>query len=352
MRKVTLNIPNNEINIYIGDCLSLIKDFIDIKQKILVITDENVCRLHLDELKKVINIDYLFILSSKPENNKTLDTYEKCIDYALKNCINRNTTVIAFGGGAVSDFTGFFASTYKRGMKLINIPTTLLAHDSAIGGKNGLNFANYKNIIGTFYQPQVILYHLPFLKTLPNNEILSGFGEIIKHDLLADGYLLHEVLDSNKPLLEYFADLEVIEEIVYRAILVKKLYIEMDIYDLLGRRQFLNFGHTLGHALEVSYSLSHGEAISFGMCFDLFLANNPLYKELYKALKKWGYFNKIDFKLDDVISLIKNDKKKTSAKIKFIGLKEIGNPYEINISIEEFKVKYLEYMRSINEISW
>lgn len=345
MKKVIIDLQNDKYQVYIGDCISYLKEFIN-NQKVLFITDENVKGLYLDTLKKIINIDYIFTLGKNPEACKNLVYYEKCVKYALENYIDKKIIVLAFGGGAVTDFAGFFASTYKRGIDFISLPTTLLSHDSAVGGKTALNIGNTKNVIGSFYQPKVVLFHLPFLKSLSKSDILSGFGEIFKHDFLDSGYLFQEIFYKQKLLTHLIDNETLLEEIIYRAILVKKVYIEMDLFDSKGKRQFLNLGHTLGHALEITNNLSHGEAISLGMCFSLFLSSNPFYLPFYEKLISWGYFqNNIDFNLEDIIKLIKNDKKNISGKIKFIGLKEFGNPYEIVLTIDEFQNKLKEFLR-------
>ncbi len=351
MKKITINLTDDNYDIYIGDCLSNLNKFIKLSDNLLIITDENVKRLYLDKLVKKINNYQVFIMGNKPENNKNLLTYEACVKFALDNYFDRHLTVLAFGGGAVTDFAGFFASTYKRGVKLINIPTTLLAHDSAVGGKTALNVGTLKNVIGTFYQPQAVLYHLPLLRTLPYNEVLSGFGEIIKHDLLADGYLLNEVFSAYNSLDKLLFDDEVLEEIIYRAILVKKLYVEMDVYDELGRRQYLNLGHTLGHALEITTGLTHGEAISFGICFALFLSDNHYYKTLSQTLIKWGYFRNIVLNNGEILARIKNDKKNHTDKLVFIGLKSFGNPEVIYLSVTEFKERLKAFQEYFYEIT-
>ncbi len=346
MKKITVHTISKDYDIYIGDVISKLEQYLDKTKPILIITDDNVKNYHLDTLLKEIETEYyLFSLGEIPEENKNLATYEACITECSNNFLDRYLTVIAFGGGAVSDFSAFFASTYKRGVKLINLPTTLLAHDSSVGGKTALNVNGVKNVIGSFYQPEVILYHLEFLKTLQEEDILSGFGEVFKHDLLADQYILNELLDENRLLREVIMEKQLLEEILYRCILVKKVFVEMDLYDNLGKRQFLNFGHTLGHAIEILYSISHGEAVAFGMCFDLYLSDNLYFKSFYQLLINWGYFKEIPiFNLEDMIQIMKNDKKNANHLLKFIGLKTVGQPYEINLTITEFKLKYAEFL--------
>ncbi|QVK16979.1 3-dehydroquinate synthase [Mycoplasmatota bacterium] len=344
MKKITINALDKNYDIYIGDVLKTLKQFITTDEKVLIITDDTVKDIHLETLKKVVQTDYLFSLPENPENSKNLSSYEKCIDYCVNHYLDRNVLVLAFGGGVVTDFAGFFASTYKRGVRLIHLPTTLLSHDSSVGGKTALNFHEIKNVIGSFYQPDVVIYHLDFLKTLPEKEILSGFGEVFKHDLLSEGYILNQLMDENRSLYQLVDDDFFMEEILYRSILVKKIYIEMDIYDKLGKRQFLNFGHTLAHGIEIIDQYSHGEAVSLGICFDLFLSDNPFYELFYQKLIDWGYFKtKPVFHIEDMLKIIKNDKKNENEFLKFIGLYRFGQPYEINLTIEEFKEKLTQF---------
>lgn len=334
MKKVIIEVLEHTYDVYIGDCIAKIGDFIKENQKVVIITDDTVKNLHLERLKKELVVDtYIYSLGENAEISKSLTIYEDCVRFCLDHYLDRDIVVIAFGGGAVGDFAGFFASTYKRGVKFINIPTTLLAHDSAIGGKTALNYHNIKNVIGNFYQPEVVIYHLEFLKTLQRIDVISGFGEVFKHDLLNDSYLLNEIIEVDANLHELILNEDLMEEILYRCILVKKVYIESDIYDKLGRRQYLNFGHTLAHAIEILFDYSHGEAVSLGMCFDLFISENEIYKNFYDRLKNYGYFKqKLDFNIEDIIKIMKNDKKNNQGNFKFIGLKGIGRPYEISLT--------------------
>ncbi len=343
MKKITIDAVNEKYNVYIGDCLHLLESYIKPKQKVLIITDETVKSLHFDTLKQYVKTPYVFSLGKIPEKDKNFITYEACVNYCLNHFLDRNLLVLAFGGGVVTDFAGFFASTYKRGIKLIHLPTTILAHDSSVGGKTALNVSQYKNVVGSFYQPKSVIYHLPFLKTLKEKDIVSGFGEIFKHDLLSEGYLL-DILDKETSLYHLLYNQKLIEKIMYHSILVKKLYIEMDIYDQLGKRQFLNLGHTLGHAIERLYGYSHGEAISLGICFDLFLSDNSYYRTFYHKLIKWGYFKeKQDFDLEKIMISMKNDKKNEEDSLKFIGLYTFGQPYEIQLTEEEFIHKFKQF---------
>ncbi|NLG81741.1 MAG: 3-dehydroquinate synthase [Bacilli bacterium] len=346
MKVIKISIPGFTYDVFIGNVLTKLINYVDFQQEVLVITDENVYNHHFHKLIEVIPIKHVFILSKNPEQDKNILMYEKCVDYALKRVLDRKLTVIAFGGGAVGDFAGFFASTYKRGVRLINLPTTLLAHDSAIGGKTALNVGNVKNAIGTFYQPEVVLYHTPFLKTLPYIEFTNGFGEILKHDLLTNGVLFKMLLNDSFNLEDVLSNQELLDEIIYQGIFVKKFYIERDPYEMKGEREYLNLGHTLGHALERLYNLKHGIAVSIGIGFDLFLSDSSYILPYMETIKKLGILTSgYDLSLELIIDILKNDKKNRNDKLMFIGLKDFGKPFHLELTTKEFTVKFSEFMR-------
>jgi 3-dehydroquinate synthase len=214
-----------------------------------------------------------------------------------------------------------------------------------------VNVAGVKNVIGTFYQPVAVIYYTEFLKSLAFNEIKSGFGEVFKHDLLHDGSILNALLVDKTNLTEIIHDDSLIEEIIYRCIEIKKKYIIHDIEDKLGIRQALNLGHTLAHAIEILYNTTHGEAVAFGICFDLFLSKNVEYEFYYKLFKKFGYFDTIiNIDILDCVETMKNDKKNKSGLITFVGLKEFGRPFEIYLTEDEINIKLTEFLNIIK--SW
>lgn len=346
MKTIRINTTDYQYDVLVGDVLLELKKYIGNHHEILVITDENVYNYHFPKLTDVIPLQHVFILSKTPEQDKSISMFEKCVNYAISNFLDRNLLVIAFGGGAVGDFAAFFASTYKRGVRFINLPTTLLAHDSAIGGKTALNVGNIKNVVGTFYQPEVVIYHTPFLETLSLVEVKNGFGEILKHDLLSIGSLFFKLLDSELKLNKLLDDKELLEEFIYQAILVKKHYIESDPYETKGIREYLNFGHTLGHALELLYQLKHGIAVSIGIGFDLFLADSPYTSTYFNLIKRLEILTaNNDFSVDLISEILKNDKKNRNGLITFIGLQDFGKPYRLELAIEEFKHNFREFMR-------
>ena len=271
------------------------------------------------------------------ELNKSQKSVNIILELLLKNNFHRSDCIISIGGGITGDVCGFAASIFKRGIKFINIPTTLLAQvDSSIGGKTGVNSKYGKNLIGTFYQPTLVLSDINFLRTLPKREIVCGYGEILKHSLISNKTFFNflnlnalKILNLKSPF---------IEKSIEKSCLIKKKIVELDEKEKNLRKK-LNFGHTFAHAyeatLEYSQKLNHGEAVLMGIMsaikfslqnklisqkeFDL-IENHLIKFELVKNLK--NYFNLNN--LQDIISFMKKDKKNTTTEINLILLKKIG----------------------------
>lgn len=302
----------------------LIKTSID---RLYIITDEVVNRLYMDYLKSFIgDIDqYVYILPSG-EENKTIDNILSIYDDLIEKNIDRKTLIVSFGGGVVGDVAGFVASTYKRGLNYIQIPTTLLAQvDSSIGGKTGFDYKGFKNIIGSFYFPEAIFIDVSFLKSLSDREILCGLGEIFKYGLIAD-YGLFQYTKDNLNYI-YHKDLDTLISIVNRSISIKQDIVSKDRYDR-GVRNILNLGHTIGHSIEAYYNFSkynHGEGVILGMMYEFYMAweldliDRNYFKEVYNILSSILY--PISFKqkeIEDLIHIMKNDKKNIGDSIVFV----------------------------------
>ncbi|WP_214849418.1 3-dehydroquinate synthase [Exiguobacterium sp. s193] len=233
-----------------------------------IITDQTVSALHLETLFRQLH--NLFpgtpILTSHVapgEGSKSLETYGQLLEAGVTGGVTRRTVVLAFGGGMVGDLAGFVAATILRGIPFVQVPTTLLAHDSSVGGKVGLNLTRGKNLVGAFYQPCAVLYDPTFLQTLPDREWRSGFFELFKHGLLAPEPFAERWLDVT------LADIKQLplESWIARGIQVKQQIVEQDEQEQ-GIRAFLNYGHTFGHAVEyASQRLAHGEAVGIGLVF-------------------------------------------------------------------------------------
>ena len=266
-----------------------------------IITDENISKLYPELITK-----NHFII--KPdEKSKSFENYKKIIEKLSKT---NEQTIIALGGGVVGDLAGFVASTYKRGIDLIQIPTTLLAMiDSSIGGKNGINLRNKKNYLGTIYQPKLVLIDSDFLKTLPEKEFQNGIAEAIKYFAIFE-----------KPKIEIFQKKITKESDLTKAISeCCKLKVEVIKKDEKDKnyRHVLNFGHTIGHAIELLYNLNHGQAVSIGMIKELQLAIKKRYATTKKLeqIKKALIINNLptqlpkNFNVEKILGIMKQDKK-------------------------------------------
>ena len=271
------------------------------------------------------------------EGLKTFDGYKKLTEKLIKSEVNRKSVIIAIGGGTLGDLVGFVASTVLRGLNFYLIPTTLLSQvDSSIGGKNGINLIYGKNLLGTFYQPKEVLIDISVLNSLPKKEIKSGYAEIIKHALINDYNFfcwleknIDKLLNLNKSILE---------KAIYKSIMIKLFYVRKDEKESLlnsHSRAMLNFGHTIGHAIESHYNykkFNHGEAISIGMIAEAKISNylgilssNEL-KRILKHFKKYRLKVNDDILKDkSLISKIKKDKKNFQNNIIFSLIDKIGS---------------------------
>lgn len=284
------------------------------------------------------------------EEHKSLQAVEYVWKRLTEEKADRHAVLINLGGGMVTDLGGFAASTYKRGIDFIHVPTTLLAQvDAAIGGKNGIDFMNYKNQIGVFRQPAAIFVHDGFLKTLPDQQSISGFAEVVKHALLAGGKLWKTIRS-----MESLSNVEW-NDIISESMAVKLAVVEEDPKEKHVRK-VLNFGHTIGHAIE-SLLISrkqesyHGHCIAAGMLGELYLSekccglHEEKRKEVSAVIEK--HFPKIIFKEEDsdaLMDLMKQDKKNAGSAIRFVLLHKIGQPV-IDVEADELMIR--EALKSI-----
>lgn len=245
--------------------------------RIAIVTDKNIAHVHLAQLTKTLrqnNFDVTEIIVPSGERQKSLDRATALYANLHRSGFTRNDALLAFGGGVIGDITGFVAATYRRGMRYIQMPTTLLAQvESALGGKTGVNFGEGKNLIGAFHQPTLIFSDVDYLSTLPQREIISGLGEVLKYAYLSKN--MFSFLDKHlERLLE--RDPVLLQETILRCNELKAKMIEEDERETLpsGGRMVLNLGHTIGHALESlsKYTLRHGEAVLLGLRWELEIA--------------------------------------------------------------------------------
>jgi len=354
-KKILLRTKNKNYNIIIGKyTLKKIKKFLNYNKKTLyiIIVDSNVYSYHKKYiLNNTKELNSKIIIFNTSEKNKSINGYKSLIQKIFKHSPDRKTKIIIIGGGMLGDLGGFIASTILRGLDLILIPTTLLSQaDSSIGGKNGINNQFGKNLIGTFYQPNLVIIDTNFLKSLSKKQIKSGYSEIFKHSLIKNKkYFLW--LEKNHKKVISLNNLYLLKAL-YESIKIKSLIVSADEKENLNSsnsRALLNFGHTIGHALEAmnnyKANLTHGEAISIGMIYaaNLSVKLNYLTHDkkiiIEKHLKNVGLPTRIKiFNQKKLFQFIAQDKKNHENKIKFILLKDIGKAFvSKNLTLNDIK---------------
>ncbi len=289
--------------------------------------------LFIDSDLKSNNFDIHKLEINDGEEFKNMEYVQKLADSLMYIGCKRDSILIALGGGTVGDIIGFLSSIFMRGIRYINIPTSLLAMvDSSIGGKTGVNYNNIKNFLGTFHHPELVLIDPDFLLTLNQKQIYSGLGEIVKYGLIDNKEILDD-LALNYDCIIQLKKTNLISKLIYKSCLVKKKFIEKDVYDN-DYRNILNFGHTLGHIIEVKFqseSITHGEAVLNGMYLSLKLSrfkeilSKKHYNEILVLLEKFNIENKYKLNISD-LEKINFDKKSNNHRIRFILLKNIGVP--------------------------
>jgi 3-dehydroquinate synthase len=302
------------------------------KKNTVIITDENVFSLHSKKFKS-----YSTIVLKAGEEFKVQATVDSIAEQLIHFGADRTTTLVGVGGGVITDITGYVASIYMRGIAFSFVPTTLLALvDASIGGKNGIDVGVYKNMIGTINQPQFILHDYSFLNTLPEAEWQNGFAEIIKHACIKDAAMFKEL--QSHSVKYYQTKKQELSLLIEKNAMLKTKVVSKDINEK-GDRKLLNFGHTLGHALENQYELSHGQAISIGMVFASKISQELLeFKqtdEVAKLLEHYGLPTNVLFNKKKVFDVLKMDKKREKDFIKFILLQKLGKAVIKEISLNE-----------------
>jgi 3-dehydroquinate synthase len=319
--------------------------------KVFIVIDKNISRLYPALADYFINKfeNVTFYNFEASEKNKSLDSIEKILTKLSKENFGRDAWLISIGGGITGDIAGFAASIYLRGIKLIQIPTTLLALvDSSVGGKTGVNFINKKNIVGTFYQPDYVLIDLDFLKTLPKAEIISGLGEVIKYGYLYEANLYKYIIQNLENILKL--DSVKVEKIVLNSIRIKVAVVAQDEKEA-SIRKVLNLGHTFAHAFESSlnFKIKHGEAVIAGIRCSLFLSyikglidENELYELLALSLAIPLEAAKMKLNFASIYKAMFSDKKNRDSIIKFVLVKSIG---EIVVDVEASREEIYESLR-------
>jgi len=352
MRKVKVELGANSYEIYVGSGLLAqtgrwLREN-GLSGKLVIITDPRAKKLYGDALNQSLTKDGFSattLLVPEGEEQKSLETAGR-LYHELTNCYaERTTPILALGGGVIGDLAGFVAATYLRGVPLIQLPTTLLAQvDSSIGGKVAVDHGQLKNKIGAFYQPRLVISDIDTLKTLPSNELANGLAEVIKSAAIRDKKFfafLETNLDRIKSLEE-----SALEETVFQTARVKAEVVAKDERDV-GLRNILNYGHTIGHAIETisDFKVEHGKAIAIGMLAAARISNkmsildkNDLGR-LKGIIEKAGLPTEMpDLEIEKIIQTMKHDKKVLRGKIRFVLLKSIGSAFitdEVDVSLVE-----------------
>lgn len=328
------------------------RDLLESADRIIVIADEKVASLHMDHFLPFL-ASYKVSVYEIPagEYSKSIETFVNCHSFLLSEGCSRKSLIIAFGGGATGDLSGFVASTFMRGIPYIQVPTTILAHDSAVGGKTAINHAFGKNMIGTFFQPSAVLYNVQLLKTLPKKELRSGMAEVIKHAFISNNQWLEELLAISS--FEDLSDEELMAHLE-KGIAVKAAIVEEDEFEN-GVRKFLNFGHTLAHAIEAHLGygkITHGEAVVLGMAYALMLSTN----QQMEVFLKWSFVNGypleklLEISFEELLPYMKKDKKSSKGSLSFVLLQKTGQPFMETIEEQRAEKAYGELCLKIGEM--
>ena len=340
MVKTEYAFSEKKVSYYFDADFSLIEELVT-DANIVFITDTNVYNQHSKKFTSFPVIKF-----PAGEEHKNQATVDFIIEELIKLCAHKNTFLIGVGGGVVTDITGYVAAVYMRGIKFGLVPTSILAMvDAAIGGKNGVDVGVYKNMVGTIRQPEFIFYDYSFLQTLPVKEWVNGFAEIIKHACIKDA-LLFSVLEKYS-LHDYQADKTLIADLIEKNVEIKTRIVIEDEFEN-GERKLLNFGHTIGHAIENLHGIPHGHAVSIGMiaACNLSVQINNFHAadaaKIVKLLTK--YHLPVDVETDHakVFDVLKMDKKRKGEGVQFILLNSIGNAEIKFISLTDLEKHFKE----------
>ena len=309
------------------------------KNKVCIVTEENVAALYLKEVEELLAPVFSSCTSfvfPAGEKNKNTDTVGKVYEHLIRHSFDRKDVLVALGGGVTGDLAGFAAATYLRGIDFVQAPTSLLAQtDSSIGGKTGVDFWQYKNMVGAFYMPKLVYMSLSVSHTLSERQFINGTAELIKHGFIKDkGYSDFIRQHSAKIAAQEYG---VMEELIYRSCQIKRGVVERDPKEK-GERALLNFGHTVGHAVEKlsGFSLYHGECVALGMVCAGYISwkrgslSEEQFGDLQETLRSFGLpvaLESFSHTAEEILATTKLDKKMESGKIKFILLNGLGEAY-------------------------
>lgn len=335
MKQLRVRGASGTSTLVVGEGLAHLARYLPARPPI-IITDENVRARYGDRFPSghVITI-------GTGEGIKTLDTVQRIYAELVAIEADRSCCIVGVGGGIVCDITGFVASTYLRGVPFGFVATTLLAQvDASVGGKNGVNFAGYKNMVGTFNQPEFVLCDLEMLHTLPEAQLQCGFAEIVKHAAIADAAMFAYLEENAHRALKL--DRQVIEDLVYRSLVIKAAIVNQDEKET-GERRKLNFGHTYGHAIEKVTGIPHGQAVSIGMAIAARLSlqrgmmTDQEHDRLLTLLAKLHLPTQMAFDRKAVVEALGKDKKRENLRIHFVLLHGLGHAVVTDIALAELR---------------
>ncbi len=361
MMRIPVNTSSHAYEVVIGngilrEALQTYKGLVDKCDQIIVLTDEHVWEAQSTYFQNNFPYPFDYFVMPPGETCKSFENYFNVQTYLLEKNCTRKSLIIAFGGGAVGDVAGFVAATYMRGIPFIQIPTTILAHDSAVGGKTAINHPQGKNMIGAFYQPEAVIYDTHILTTLSKKEVRSGMAEVIKHALISNENWLHHLMQL--PITEL--DSHSLADHLKQGIEVKAGIVAEDETEQ-SVRKYLNFGHTYGHAIEAAAGyggIAHGEAVMIGTVYALLLSkrygnvSHEFTKDFLKFAYENGYpFDQVShFTFEELTPFLLKDKKNEYGVLKFVLLKEIGAPFVQAIELSECKEVDQEFRKLIQEV--
>lgn len=342
MTKRTYRFSSASVDVFFDAKLSQLNKVAD-RKKSVIITDEHIFKAHKAKFKN------WNVITLKPgEEYKIQATADTVIQQLINLEADRQSVLIGVGGGVITDLTGYVASIYMRGIRFGFVPTSLLAMvDASIGGKNGIDVGQYKNMVGIIRQPSFLFYDTSLLTSLPSLEWSNGCAEIIKHACILDRPLF-KLLESTS-LDKLRAKKSLLNDVIRRNVHLKAGVVKKDEFEQ-GDRKLLNYGHTLGHALETQYELTHGQAVALGMVFAGWLSQQLLgYKDLDRleaTIKAYGLPTRAKFDVEKVFNVLKMDKKRVSKTMNFILLSRTGKGVIVPIPVDQLK----NYLNQFNAL--
>lgn len=364
MKQLTVKTISTSYDVHVGEGVydlfaTQYEEFLHNADKVGIFADATAATYHLEKLEyalKATNVPFVLHILPAGEESKTPDSFMDCHSFLLQHHFTRQSVLIAFGGGACGDLTGFVAATFMRGIPFLQCPTTILAHDSAVGGKTAINMPEGKNMVGAFHQPAGVLFQPQLFTTLPEREVRSGMAELIKHAMISDADWTTSLL-INSDFPHFSAELlstELLKGIQVKADIVAQDEFEQDV------RKFLNFGHTLGHAVEAYFGfgkVSHGECVMIGMAYSLLLSetygniSSEFTKRFIRFAEHAGYPIQaiLDVEFNSLMKFMKMDKKVLSGELVFVLLESLGKPFTQKVSERHCEQAYHELKSRIKE---